>query len=212
MWQRRLQPGSIACAALVAVAMLIPTVTPVRAEPAELVRQHGLGLGYQGITFGTEAGDQYTLHGPSVMYDYFRGRRWGFMTRLAAAYLVGGRMSGPSGEFSGGLGDLYDQRRCSADLLLMVGRRKPLAHGLVLIGAAGPHLQGFSLTGTRYSPVEDISVGLGGLGKLDYPLNPWLSLSAQIAIGLDPFDLVDHQNPAGWVIPFSSTFALAAHH
>lgn len=206
---RRWLPGWIALVASLVAA------TPVSAEPAEspaLVRSHGLGLGYHAITFGTQVGDRYTLHGPAMMYGYFRGRRWGFMTRLAVAHLVAGRMSGPSGEFRGGLADLYDQRRLAADALLMVGQRRPLPRGMTLTVGAGLHVQGFSLNGTLYSPVEDISLGLGGLGKVDYPLNAWLSLSGQLAVGADPFDLVDHENPAGWVIPFSSVVALAAHH
>ncbi len=209
MRQRRWLPGWIALVACLAAAM---PVSAGAEEPPARVRSHGLGLGYHAITFGTEVGDQYTLHGPALMYGYFRGRRWGFMMRLAAAYLVAGRMSGPSGEFRGGLGDVYDQRRHAADALLMIGRRRPLPRGMALTVGAGVHLQGFSLTSTLYSPVENISLGLGGLGKVDYPLNAWLSLSGQLAVGLDPFDLVDHQNPAGWVIPFSSVVALAAHH
>lgn len=216
--QRRVEPGSIASPRLMAAAtaiVLALLTRPAAAEPADrppLIRQHGLGLGYHAITFGTAAGDQYALHGPSVVYDYFRGRRWGFMMRLSGAYLVAGSMSGPSGDFSGGLGAIYDQRRLGADVTVGMGRRHALTPRLAITGAAGLHVQGFSLTGTRYSPVEDISIGLGGMGKLDYPLNGWLSLTGQLAVGLDPFDLVEHANPAGWVIPFSSTFALAARH
>jgi hypothetical protein len=215
MLQRTLRPMFV-CAALVAAAEPGPAVAEAEAPSVtagpRLVRQHELGLGYQGITFGTEAGDRYVLHGPALSYDYFRGRRWGGMVRLSGALLVAGRMTGPSGEFRGGLGDVYDQRRYAVDVMLMAGRRIPLRPRLTVTAAAGAHLNGFTLTGTRYSPVENISVGLGGLGKLDYPLNHWLGLSGQLVVGLQPFDLVDHRNPAGWVIPFTTTVALAARH
>ena len=214
----------IVCAALSAAAVPDAATAEVAADPAPaaetssvvapvtLVRQHELGLGYEAITFGTDAGDRYTLHGPSLMYDYFRGRRWGVMMRLSGTLLVAGRMSGPSGRFRGGLGDVYDLRQYAGDFMLMVGRRARLSPRVTAVAAGGIHVNGFTLTSTLYSPVENISIGLGAVGKLDYPLNHWLALSGQLAFGLQPFDLVDHRNPAGLVVPIAMTVAVGARH
>ena len=65
--------------------------------------EHGLGFGYHTVVFTTESSDTYTLHGPSLVYDYFHGRRWGFALRAAAWAPVFGSMSGPSGDYSGSL-------------------------------------------------------------------------------------------------------------
>src|SRR6185436_3697509 len=129
-----------------------PSVT--RPARAPRVSSHGLGLGYQALFMRTESSDSYTLHGPSVVYDYFIGRRWGFMLRTSAFFPLVGHMSGPSGEFSGSLLDVYDEHHYGVDGLFMVAQRRPLSSDLVLTVAAGAHVQWFSLAGHEYSPVE----------------------------------------------------------
>jgi hypothetical protein len=158
----------------------------------------------------TESADNYVLNGPSLVYDYFIGRRWGFALRAAVFFPVLGSMSGPSGEFSGSLVDSYDQRHIGYDALAMVARRLPLGSKLTLVAGGGLHLQGFALNGAAYSPVEEDSLGIGGLGKLDYALNEWLSASGQVALGLDFLDIVNHANTSQVVIPVSISFAFAA--
>jgi hypothetical protein len=174
------------------------------------VHQHGLGFGFHTVFMRTESSDRYTLNGPSLVYDYFIGRRWGFALRAAIFFPVLGSMSGPSGDFSGSLIDAYDQRHIGYDALAMWARRLPLTSNLVLVAGGGLHLQGFALNGAAYSPVEDDSIGIGGLGKLDYALNEWLSASGQLALGLDFFDLVSHDNPSQVIVPVSISFAFAA--
>jgi hypothetical protein len=50
------------------------------------------------------------------------------------------------------------------------------------------------------------------MAKVDYALNHWLSISGQLAVGLDLLDLVDHQNPARWLVPVATGIALAGRH
>jgi len=191
-----------------------PAVATARATPAPpqhgLVQKHSLGLGFHVVLMQTEASDRYALHGPAIAYNYFIGRRWGALLRLAAFFPILGTMEGPGGNFSGSLIEIYDQHRYGIDGLLMVARRIPVAERLEVVTGLGPHIQSFSLAGARYSPVEDASLGIGGLGKIDYAFNGWLSASTQLAIGLDLFDLVDHRNPADLVVPLSWTFAVDA--
>jgi hypothetical protein len=176
------------------------------------VHMHSLGIGYHTILFGTESSDRYVLHGPALVYDYFIGSRWGFMMRASVYSLVSGKMSGPSGEFVGELGSLYDESRSGVDGMVLAGRRTLIRDRLTVIAGAGPHVQAFSLHGTRYSPVEDASLGLGGLGKIDFELNEWLSVSGHISIGFDLVDLVAHQNAAQWLVPIATGFSLAGRH
>lgn len=176
----------------------------------DLLRTHGLGLGYHAVFFRTESSDQYAVHGPSVAYDYFVGRRWGFMLRLAAFFPVLGSMHGPSGDFDQSLLGVYDHRRLGIDALFMTAHRRALLGRTTVTAAFGPHIQWFSLAGTAHSPVEEISLGMGGLGKVDYALSHWLSSSAEVATALDVWDLIDHRNPASYVVPLSCSFAITA--
>jgi hypothetical protein len=181
---------------------------PVARQP--LLRSHGLGLGYHAVFFQTEVSDRYALHGPSVAYDYFVGRRWGFMLRLAGFVPLLGSMHGPSGDIDGALPDMYEQHLVGLDSMAMVAQRKEHSSGLALTAAFGAHLQWTWLASTEYSNIEVLSLGVGGLGKVDYAINGWLSSSAQLAWGLDFLDLIDHKNPALLVVPLSCSFAIAA--
>ncbi len=195
---------------LVVAFALASTLSTRAAAAAPRVHQHGFGFGYHTVLFRAESSDSYAIHGPSLVYDYFIGRRWGFMLRGAAYFPVFGSMSGPSGDYSGPLLDLYNQRHFGFDGLFMLARRLPLDDALILTVGGGAHMQSFALAGSEYSPVEDVSLGVGGLGKLDYALNDWLSASVQLAVGLDLIDLVDHLNPVQLVVPLSGSFAFAA--
>jgi hypothetical protein len=174
------------------------------------VSMHSLGAGYHNVVMTTEAGDTYSINGPGVVYDYVIRRRWGFMFRAEIFFPVAGSMSGPSGEFGGSLVEPYDTRRIGVDGLIMGCRYWQLLPELSVTAAAGAHVQSFSLNGTEYSPVETATLGLGGLGKLDYTINSWLSASATLAMGLDFLDLIDHKNPSTLVVPLSVSFAVGA--
>jgi hypothetical protein len=209
---------TVAALAAIASALIVPALagaeesapTELSATPSSRVREHSLGFGYHTVIMHTDVGDTYVLHGPSLVYDYFIGRRWGFALRTALFFPVLGTMSGPSGDFSGSLVDAYDQRHIGYDALAMAARRLPLTPGVVLTAGFGLHIQGFALNGAAYSPVEEDSIGVGGVGKVDWLLNEWLSCSAQLAIGVDFLDIVSHDNPARLVLPLSGSFAFAA--
>lgn len=174
--------------------------------------EHSLGAGYHALVFRTESSDRYTVQGPAIAYSYFVGRQWGFLLRLAAFFPLLGSMSGPSGEFSGSLVEIYDQHRYGLDSHLMVAHRYPVRDRIELTVATGAHVQFLSLAGLEYSPVEVVTLGIGGLGKLDYDLNSWLSISTQLAVAVDLFDPVDHMNAADVAVPLSWTFAIDARH
>jgi hypothetical protein len=203
-------PATAVLALLAIVALTVGPPARLASADEGRVHQHGLGFGYHTVFLRTESSDSYVLDGPSLVYDYFIGRRWGFALRAALFFPVLGSMSGPSGDFSGSLLDTYDQRHIGYDALAMIARRLPLGPNLSLVAGGGLHLQGFALNGAAYSPVEDDSLGIGGLGKLDYALNDWLSASGQLALGLDFLDLVNHQNASQLVVPVSVSFAFAA--
>jgi len=180
------------------------------AASAGVEAQHSVGLGGHALLLRTDSSDQYLIQGPALAYDVSIGRRWGVAARLAAFLPLLGSMDGPSGSFSGSLVETYDLHRYGVDALILGARRVQLAPRVRLLVGVGPHVQWFSLAGRRYSPVEDASLGIGGLGKIGYAFNGWLSASTQLAIGLDPIDLQDHRNPARLVVPLSWTFALDA--
>src|SRR5215208_1214743 len=170
------EADAAAAPSITASAAMVATTAPVTTETANAppspaspttgpaavasgrtpwVHQHGLGIGYQTLLMRTESADFYDLHGPTVVYDFFTGRRWGLLVRASAHFPIAGQMHGPSGEFSGLLVGIYDAHRYGVDALLMVARRIPLSPRLVVTAAFGPHLQWFSLVGASYSPVED---------------------------------------------------------
>jgi len=213
----------VTCGRVALVLALVMGITVAAAEPAPETpaapagkagwdKTHDLGLGYRTLIFSTQMSDRYTLHGPTLAYTFFVGRRHGVLLRLEGTTLVAGHMSGPGGSFSGSLGPLYDQRHHGFDAMVLGARRTRLTDRVTVLAAAGLQLQGFSLNGTRYSPVEDVSIGLGALGQAGYTLNGWLSLSVQLTAGLHPFDLVNHSNPATWVVPLGTSFSIAARH
>jgi len=210
--------------AAIAICAALETSTRARPDPSpapdaveessatvhERVDQHSLGLGFESLYFRTRSTDDYAMQGPAIVYDYFVGRRWGFLLRTAAFLALSGEMNGPTGHFAGGFDRVYDQHHYGADLMLMAARRIPVGARLIATVGLGAHLQWYSLAGARYSPVEDASAGIGGLAKADYPLNGWLALSGELAAALDPLDLVNHQNPARLTLPLCLSFAVAA--
>jgi hypothetical protein len=187
-----------------------PDAVQQSAAVHERVAQHSLSIGVESLFFRTRSTDDYTMQGPALVYDFFVGRRWGFMVRTAVFFALSGQMSGPTGHFDDALDQVYDQHRYGVDTTLMAAHRLSIGERLIATVAVGAHVQWFSLAGTQYSPVEDASAGLGGLGRLDYPVNGWLAMSGELAGALDPFDLINHQNPARLVLPLCLSFGVAA--
>lgn len=189
-----------------------PAVVTARAPRTPITHEHSVGFGYHALLMRTESTDSYAIQGPSIGYTYSVARRWGFLAHVTAFFPLLGSMDGPSGDFSGSLVEIYDDHRYGVDLLLAGARRFPVTDRIKVTAAAGPHVQWFSLSGSAYSPVEAVSLGIGGLGKVDYAINRWLGVSTQLAIGLDFIDPADHRNAANIIAPLSWTFALDARH
>src|SRR5262245_44890717 len=62
------------------------------ASPGDRIAAHSLGTGYHAVFMRTESDDSYALHGSSLFYELFVGRRWGFMLRFSAYLPVAGQM------------------------------------------------------------------------------------------------------------------------
>lgn len=198
-----------------------PTIPPAEnvaedddasAEPDDLrperIKVHDIGLGYHAVMFRTESSDRYALHGPTVVHNYFIGRRWGYVMRAAVYFPLTGRMNGPSGEFRGTLRELYSQRHLGFDGLFGFGRRLPINDRLTITASVGVHIQSFSTSGTEVSPVEAITMGVAGTGRLEYRLTGILHFGAEFMAGIDPIDLIKHQNRAVYTIPLAGVLSL----
>lgn len=174
----------------------------------ERVKVHDIGLGYHAVLFRTESTDRYALHGPSVVYNYFVGRRWGFVLRGAAHFPLTGRMNGPSGEFRGSLRQTYAARHYGFDTIFGFGRRMQVNDRLTMTVSTGVHLQSFTMSGDNVSPVEAITMGLAGTARLEYRLKGILHFGAEFLLALDPIDLIKHQNRAVLTIPMAGVLSL----
>lgn len=180
---------------------------PADARP-ERVKVHDVGLGYHAIMFRTETSDRYALHGPTVVYNYFVGRRWGFVLRGATYFPLTGRMNGPNGDFRGSLRALYSTRHYGFDLIFGAGRRFPVNDKLTFTTSVGLHLQSFSVNGESVSPVEAITMGVAGTARLEYRLTGILHFGAEFLCGFDPFDMIKHKNRSVLAIPLAGTLSL----
>jgi hypothetical protein len=174
----------------------------------ERVKVHDVGLGYHAVMFRTESSDRYALHGPSVVYNYYVGRRWGFVLRGAAYFPLTGRMNGPNGDFRGSLRELYATRHYGFDGIFGVGRRMVINDKLTITASVGVHFQSFTVGGASVSPVEAITMGVAGTGRLEYALTRILHLGVEFEAGLDPIDLIKHDNRAVLTIPLSGAVSL----
>lgn len=190
-----------------APASTASTTTPASPEPANLrVKFHALGLGFHSTAFATQSGYGFTLMGPSVVYDYFVGRTWGFAMRAEAYFPMSGRMAGNGESFRANLIDAYSDRRYGFDGSFMVAYRRAVTPSLVLVGAAGLHVQSFRLVDATYNPIEAITGGIALMGRAEYRLLPWLSIGGEVAIGIDPLDFVQHRNRATVTVPITPSF------
>src|SRR4051812_19495367 len=117
------------CARPVAASATEPASASEASEaPQKWLYEHSLGVGYRFLFLKTKSGDGYTLNGPSLAYGLFIGRAWGLMLHAEAHLPQFGDMHGPSGNFSGGLGDFYNQQRLGVDLSALLARRLPLGN------------------------------------------------------------------------------------
>lgn len=177
-------------------------------EGMERVKVHDVGLGYHAVMFRTESSDRYALHGPTVVYNYYVGKRWGFVLRGAVHFPLTGRMNGPNGDFRGSLRELYATRHYGFDGIFGVGRRMVISDKLTITASVGVHFQSFTVGGASVSPVEAITMGIAGTGRLEYALTRVLHLGFEFEAGLDPIDLIKHDNRAVLTIPLAGALSL----
>jgi hypothetical protein len=173
----------------------------------ERMKIQAVGIGYHAVLFRTENGDRYALHGPSVAYDYFVGRRWGFAIHGEAYFPLFGRYTGESPDFRGGLRNKYDARHYGTDLSFMAAYRADLTEKLFLFAAVGYHVQTFTVTSGEYLPVQAITMGFGASARLQWNFHPHLFLGANFLVAFDPFDMIKHQNPSTLVVPLSGALS-----
>lgn len=179
-------------------------------EQSPRVKLHAVGVGFHTTMLASDDRHGYTLMGPSVVYQYFIGRRWGFGLRGEAYFPLSARYAGSGdGDFRTGLRGPYDRSRLGFDGMLLFARRLPLTPSLVLILGGGLHVQSFKLSGEQYAPIEGITGGFGGLARLDFRLHRVLSIGAEVAAALDPIDFVRHQNRAVLTAPISVALSIA---
>lgn len=185
-----------------------PVAPATDASETPRIRQHDIGIGYRSIFVASSNGTRYLIHGPTVAYNYFVGRRWGFMLHAEASFPIAGHMGGSAGQFSGGFTDLYDQRRYSFDGTFMAARRFVITDRLILTAGVGLHVQSFLLKSVAYLPVEAITGGVGGLARIEWLANEHLSVGGTFATALDPVDFVRHVNRAALTMPLSAVVTL----
>jgi hypothetical protein len=184
------------------------TVAAPTSTAMERLKQHDFGAGYRGIFVASSNGTRYLIHGPTVAYTYFVGRRWGFMMHAQASFPIAGHMSGTDGQFGGALFETYGQRRFSFDGSFMAARRLVLSDRVSLTAAVGVHVQSFELKSIDYLPVEAITGGFGGLTRLEWLVSDIISLGGTFATAIDLLDFVRHTNRAAITVPFSATLNL----
>lgn len=172
-------------------------------EPAtnERIKFHALGLGWHATMFSTQVRDGYTLQGPELAYTYFVGRRWGFSMRSSLYFPTSGYMAGPDGEMRIKLRESYEQSRIGLDGIIGAGRRYELPHSLVVLVGMGLHAQSFRLNGAQYYPVEGITGGIGAYGRIDWRINRYLSIGADVMFAMDLVDFIGHANRIFYLSP-----------
>ena len=185
--------------------------TPAAAAPPPRpprVRTLALGMGYHATLFRTQTSDRYAMHGPAIVFDYFIGRKWGFALHAESYFPLWGRMNGPSGDWRGSLRTDYTDDHYGFDFTFMAAYRHVIRPELVMVYAGGLHVQTLRARGPEVSPIELITGGFGGVGRLEWLPHRSLYLAAQLMLALDPLDFIDHANRAVLTTPLSGSITL----
>ncbi len=173
----------------------------------ERLKVHAAGLGYHALVFRSKEGDGYTLQGPAASYDYFVGRHIGFAIRGVAFLPAYGRYSGQA-DFRGPLWGMYADRHSGFDLTLMIAVRTRLSEDLSLFAGVGLHAQATTVNGAAYRIVELITMGAGANVRLQWEIHRLVMLHAGAHLAIDPFDMIDHNDPAVFTLPIGGTFGI----
>jgi hypothetical protein len=122
---------------------------------------------------------------------------------------MSGRYAGPEANFRTGLRGPYEAKRIGLDGILGVARRIDISASMSAMIGFGVHVQSFKLSGAQYAPIEGITGGVGGFGRVDWRVHPVVSVGAEVAFGIDPIDFVRHRNRAVVTVPVSLGLSLA---
>jgi len=172
------------------------------------IKFQAVGAGFHTTMFATAENYGYTLMGPSLTYQYYIGKRWGFSIRGEVYFPMSGRYAGPTGDLRTGLRNSYNAQHFGLDGQIGVARRLELSSSAALMLGMGVHVQSFKLSGDQYTPIEGITGGLGGFARLDWRVHRVVSLGADFAVGMDPIDFIRHQNRAVITVPVSLSLSL----
>ena len=172
---------------------------------------HSLGGGHRSLHFRTEDGGRYLFTGPTLTYDYWVGRRFGFMIHAEVFLPQRGRQRGGGNEYGGALRDQHNQK-WGFDGGFFFGTRRNLAEDIDLFVGAGIHLQSLRVNGPAVLPVEIIMLGVAGLARLQYNFTENLHIGGTFELAVDPFDLIGHRNRAVLSVPFTIAFNVGAHY
>lgn len=199
------------------IALLALTLATLTATHAAADRNrknapsHDLGFATHVLHIRAEDGGRYTLTTVAGTYDYWVGRRFGLMLHVAGFSPLRGSQTGGNGGFTGGLRDLYSVR-WGVDGSAMFGMHWELRPELHLYTGVGVHLQTVVLNGQTVRPVELASIGLGSVARIRYDFTDNLHVSGMVAMAIDPFDLIKHENRAVFTFPVSVGISLGAHY
>lgn len=174
---------------------------PAPSKRASRLHFHSLGVGYHNAFVARADGGRYGFSGPTIAYDYFVGKRWGFMLHGEAWFPLYAHQSVGNGRIESHLLSDYPARHYGFDGLVMAARRFEFEGPWVLTTAVGAHAQAFVLRSVVYTPVELISLGIGGLLRVDWLANRHLSIHAQATTAFDPYDAIQHAQRIRVTIP-----------
>lgn len=172
------------------------------------IKSHTASLAYQGILIQTDGAGRHRYNGPAVAYDYFVGRDIGFAIHGEASFPAYGFYRDGDSQRSGPVYTRYTGNHFNLGASFMAAHRATFNEKLSLTTGLGVHAQWFNLNSKVYSEVEVISMGLGATTRLSWLFHPMLSLDAGLAIAFNPFDMIDHDNPATLFLQYSGTLGL----
>jgi hypothetical protein len=169
-----------------------------------------VGLGFRTIRFRTEDGDVYSLHGLTLTFDYWVGRKFGFMMHGEAHFPMRGAQPGSGEDYRGSIREDFSQR-WGLDGSFMLGFQNHLSENLHLFTGVGVHLQSFRINDAQFSAIEVVSMGVGGVARLRYDFHPHLHVTGLVAAAIDPIDLIKHTNRVVLLVPITLGVSLGAH-
>ena len=212
---RLLPPILATCAALLSLLHGTAHAQEPVAETVQAPRRINapstdVGVGFHTIRFRTENGGAYSLHGMTTTFDYWVGRKFGFMLHAEAFFPMRGAQTAGGVGYRGSLRQDYEQN-WGLDGSLMVGMHHDVAPNVHFYTGAGVHLQSLRLNDATLSAIEVISMGVGGVARLRYDLHPHVHLSGIVAAAIDPLDLIKHRNRVVVLFPVTFGVSLGAH-